>query len=126
MAKPYIFPPSLLKFIHQFYLKMQQSPSEVIFSRQRIARCDCGYPSVRMVGLGGMPLLLPISMRTYAAQVTGETVRPRHLSAAHLPQASTSDTDRALQADFGWSGLACILLINTGQQLKNGCRKKAI
>ena len=29
MAKPYIFPPSHLKFIHQFYLKMQQTPSEV-------------------------------------------------------------------------------------------------
>ena len=29
MAKPNIFPPSHLKFIHQFYLKMQQPPSEV-------------------------------------------------------------------------------------------------
>jgi hypothetical protein len=29
MAKPNIFPPSHLKFIHQFYLKMLQPPSEV-------------------------------------------------------------------------------------------------
>ena len=29
MAKPHIFPPAHLKFIHQFYLKMRQTPSEV-------------------------------------------------------------------------------------------------
>jgi|GEM_PF-4225060 len=35
MAKPNIFPPTHLKFIHQLYLKMQQSPSEVTVQLNR-------------------------------------------------------------------------------------------
>ena len=74
MAKPYIFPPSHLKFIHQFYLKMQQTPSEVIFSRQRIARCNCARSSVRYAGQGGMPLLVSISLCPSVVRSIGKTV----------------------------------------------------